>query len=271
MTAGAAATKPVPSMVTRMTAILDTFDTSYRCRSLQDISELTGLPRSTAHRILDQLVRLGWVEHSVAGYQLGWRANHLSSRADDEARLREAAAPHIHELAVCSQLVVHLAVLHGPLIRYLDKVGGAGARSVPSRVGGSLPAHLTAVGKAMLAYIDPESLDAVLNRVKSSADPTLSPATLHRDLATVRMRGGLAVAHKSALAAVSCVGAPILDSEERVIGGLSLCDGGTGAPLDRFVPLVLERARRISSQLSQGQQDAGAFVSRRVHSAVVAR
>lgn len=104
MTVMSVPVRPQPSMVTRMTVILDTFDTPHRSRSLHDIAARTGLPRSTAHRILEQLVELGWVERCVTGYQLGWRASNLSSRANEDSRLRTEAAPHIHELAVQSQL-----------------------------------------------------------------------------------------------------------------------------------------------------------------------
>jgi DNA-binding IclR family transcriptional regulator len=239
-------------MATRMTAILDTFDSWHCCRSLQDIASLTGIPRSTTYRILVQLGQLGWVQREMIGYRLGWRANCLPSRANEESRLREVAAPHLNTLAVHSQLTVHLAVLEGPCVRYLDKIGG-GSSTVPSRVGGVLPAHLTAVGKAMLAYQDPESLDAILGRL----GPRIDLPAVHRDLASVRMRGGLSTARNSSLAAVSCIGAPIFDRERQIMAGLSLCDGGSGVPLDRYVPLLIERARRISTQLGQFEQFGG--------------
>jgi len=242
--------KPASSMVSRMTAILDTFDSSNCCRSLQDIASSTGLPRSTAHRILEQLEQLGWVQHSsMSGYRLGWRANRLPSRANEESQLREVAAPHLQALAAHTHLIVHLAVLDGAFVRYLDKIG-SGASRVPSRVGGSLPAHLTAVGRAAMAYVDPELLDAVLSRFMSRADLV----TAHRDLASVRMRGGLSVVRNSQFGGTSCIGAPIFDGEGQATGGLSLCDGSSGAPLDRYAPLLLERARRISGQLAQLQQ-----------------
>ena len=258
MTATAELSMPTPSMVTRITAILETFDSSLCYRSLQDVASLTGLPRSTAYRILEQLVQSGWVQHNVSGYRLGWRANCLPSRANEESRLREVAAPYLYDLAVRTRLTIHLAVLDGPCARYLDKIGGE-ASHVPSRVGGMLPAHLTAVGQAMLAHVDPESLDIVLRRLR----PRVDPAAVHRDLALVRMRGGVATSRNSPLAAVSCIGAPIFDREHSVTGGLSLCDGGSGAPLDRYVPLLLERARRISAQLGQLQQRAGDVVADR--------
>jgi DNA-binding IclR family transcriptional regulator len=237
-------------MVTRITAILETFDSSLCCRSLQDVASLTGIPRSTAYRILEQLVQSGWVQHDVSGYRLGWRANCLPSRANEESRLREVAAPYLYDLAVRTQLTVHLAVLDGPFARYLDKIGGEASSHVPSRVGGRLPAHLTAVGQAMLAHVDPESLDTMLRRLPLPADP----AEIHRDLAAVRLRGGVATSRNSPLAAVSCIGAPVFDREHSITSGLSLCDGGSGASLDRYVPLLLDRARRISAQFCQLQQ-----------------
>lgn len=246
MTSTAEVSTPPPSVVTRMTAILDTFDSWHCCRSLQDIASLTGIPRSTTYRILVQLGELGWVQRGIIGYRLGWRANQLASRANEESRLREVAAPHLHLLAVQTRLTVHLAVLEGPFVRYLDKIGD-GTASVPSRVGGILPAHLTAVGKAILAYQDPESLDVLLSRHGLSIDLV----AVHRELASVRMRSGLSTARNSPLAAVACIGAPIFDRDHQVLGGMSLCDGGSGAPLDRYVPLLLERARRVTAQLRE--------------------
>jgi len=240
-------------MITRVTAILDTFDSSQRCRSLQEIASMTGLPRSTAHRILEQLVELGWVQHAAtSGYRLGWRANHMPSRANEDSQLRAVAAHHLFVLAVQTRLTIHLAVLDGPFVRYLDKIGRKSSL-VPSRVGGTLPAHLTAVGRVMLASVDPERLDLMLERVR----PDVDAAALHRDLALVRMRGGLSTLHRSPLAPVACIGAPVFDAEHRIAGAVSVCDAGTGEPLDRHAPVLLERARRISAKLAKVEATAG--------------
>ncbi len=233
-----------------MTVILDTFDSPLRRCSLQDVAARTGLPSSTAHRILDQLVQLGWVEHGTSGYALGWRARQLAGRVDATAELREAAAPFLHDLAVHTPFIIHLAVLDGPHVRYLDKVGGHDATGVPSRVGGLLPAHLTAVGKAMLAYLETDALDTTLEDATSCGDATVDVTALHRELAGIRRRGGLSTERDSPVAAVACVGAPIFDQGGRVIGALSLCDAGKRMPLGRFAPLLHERAKRISAHIS---------------------
>jgi len=238
-------------MVTRMTAILDTFDSPRRCRSLQDIADLTGLPRSTVHRILEQLTQLGWVRHNSPGYCLGWRADRLPSRVNEESRLREAAAPHLQALAVHTPLSVHLSVLDGSVVRYLDNVGRVPA-DVSPRVGGSMPAHVSASGKAILAYVDPELIDGVLSRFL----PQIDPVAVYRELASVRLRGGLATVRNGPADAVVCLGAPIFDRERRITAGLALCGWQSKASLDRYAPLLLDQAKRVSRQFRELQQRA---------------
>ncbi|HNM11017.1 MAG TPA: helix-turn-helix domain-containing protein, partial [Mycobacterium sp.] len=62
------------SMLDRFTAIIDAFDDAAGGLTLDQIAGRTGLPRSTTHRILDQLVRLRWLTHAGRGYRLGARA-----------------------------------------------------------------------------------------------------------------------------------------------------------------------------------------------------
>ena len=166
-----------PSMVQRVTLIMESFDGRTSRRSLEDVAMRTGLPRSTAHRILDQLVQIGWLRHDQSGYSLGWRARQLGGPAHDVAVLREVAAPVLHDLATRTGLVVHFAVLDGPFALYLDKVGALSS-AVPSRVGGQMVAFRTAVGRAMMARYKPEEVDELMtHRVRGSA---VSPAAVTR-------------------------------------------------------------------------------------------
>jgi DNA-binding IclR family transcriptional regulator len=74
--------------------------------------------------------------------------------------------------------------------------------------------------------------------------------SIHRELATVRLRGGLSSARSNPLADVRAIGAPIFGSDGQIVGGFSLCDCRTGIPLDRYEPILVERAKRISSRLA---------------------
>ncbi|MEH0435127.1 IclR family transcriptional regulator [Streptomyces scabiei] len=183
-----------------MTLIMDCFEGPKTRLLLEEVSRRTGLPRSTAHRILDQLVRLQWVEHTRSGYHLGRRVRTWGARESGHSDLRAAAAPWLHELAVMTDLVVHLGTLDETYVEYLDKVGGRRAAAVASRVGGRAPAHCTALGKAMLAWLPPEEIDELYaDGVPAATGASVDglPA-LHRELGRIRRDRGLAVERGSA-------------------------------------------------------------------------
>ena len=238
-----------PSMVERMTLILGAFDGATPRLTLQEIADRSGLPRSTAHRILDQLVRLRWLDHSDGGYRLGMRSLELGGLAVAHNELREATAPLLHDLHLRTATTVHLAVLDRLDIVYLDKVGGRTDTGV-TRVGGRTPAHATAAGKAILAWTDPRQVDAVF---RGKLVPR-TPRTLHtmealeQELAAVRARGGLAYDREESATGVACVAAPLRGSG-RALAAISLTGDARRMDLNRLSPFVAEAARQASAAL----------------------
>jgi DNA-binding IclR family transcriptional regulator len=256
MDASSAQPAPPTSMVERMTAIMDAFDGPTLRLTLEEVAERTGLPRSTTHRILDQLVQLGWVARTDRGYGLGPRALGLGRPATDTGvELRHAAAPRLHELQVRTGLVVHLSVLDGTDIVYLDKLGGRAAAAVPSRVGARAPAHSTAGGKAMLALLPWERTEQLLRgHLRRRTPRTIGDlALLRQELQRIRQRHGLAFEEGESVPGVSCVAAAIRDTEGPV-AAISLC-GELGVPaLERLAPLILAAARDTSRALITGEE-----------------
>lgn len=238
-----------PSMVERMTLILDAFGGRSTRLSLEQVARQTDLPRSTAHRILEQLVRLEWIEHPASGYCLGRRARNLGGGAEGHGEIRAAAAPVLHDLQVRTGLVVHLAVLEGADVLYLDKVGGASASSVPSRVGGRAPAHCTALGKAMLACLSPEHVDELMGDRLGRLTPRSIDdlVVLHGELNRIRSRRGLAFERAEAVPQIACVAAPVR-GPDGPLAAISLV-GNAGAALEKVAPLVVDAARQVSTAL----------------------
>ena len=138
------------AVIDRVSLVLDAFDGPGRL-TLAQIVRRTGLPRSSAHRMLERLVQLRWLRRSGRDYELGMRLVELGSLAVHQDRLHRAAIPLLHELHRATGLVVHLAVLDGADVVYLEKIGDRMVAAIPTRVGGRQPAHCTAVGKAILA------------------------------------------------------------------------------------------------------------------------
>ncbi|MCX4767716.1 IclR family transcriptional regulator [Streptomyces sp. NBC_01275] len=233
----------------RVTLIMDLFERPQTRLTLETISRRTGLPRSTTHRILDQLVRLDWLHHAVSGYLLGPRALGLGGREIGHSALRAAAAPRLLELAVRTKMVVHLAVLDGPEIYYLDKVGGRAAVDVPSRVGGRAVAHCTGLGKAMLAWLAPEEIDARYARLIERRTPHSIGRldSLHRELGAVRRRNGLALDRGECFPDIACVGLAIRGPDGPIAAISAVGEGGSA--VERIAPLVADTVRSVSDEL----------------------
>lgn len=249
--AGAGGARP-PSMLGRITLILDEFCGPAARLTLETVARRTGLPRSTTHRILDQMVQLGWLEHSEFGYVLGPRAMRLGAGDSNRHGVREAAAPLLHDLQIKTGLTVHLAVLDGVEIHYLDKVGGRFATSVPSRVGGRAPAHTTALGKAMLAWLSPEEVDSrfarTLRRPTNRSIGDLD--TLHQELGRIRRRQGVAFEAGECFPTLACAAAAVR-GPEGPLAAVSVV-GDRQVRLENVAPLVGHVARTISQQLFPG-------------------
>jgi DNA-binding IclR family transcriptional regulator len=216
------------AVIDRVSLVLDAFDGPGRL-TLAQIVRRTGLPRSSAHRMLERLVQLRWLRRSGRDYELGMRLVELGSLAVHQDRLHKAAIPKLHELHAATGLVVHLAVLEGPDVVYMEKVGNRMTAAIPSRVGGRQLAHCTALGKAMLAFADEggTALDADLlpRQTKYSIS---TPAQLRNELLKVRSRG-IAFDREESLPGFGCVAAPIGDLGEAV-AAISVC-----GPMNRMM------------------------------------
>ncbi|WP_418005586.1 IclR family transcriptional regulator [Mycobacterium sp. PDNC021] len=205
------------AVLDRVCLILDAFDGTGRL-TLAQIVRRTGLPRSSAHRMLERLVQLRFLRRNGRDYELGMRLVELGSLAVHQDRMHRAAMPLLHQLHRATGLVVHLAVLDGSDVVYLEKVGNALITSVPSRVGGRQPAHCTAVGKAILAYSQDAQVDLMSRKTKYSI---ANRAQLDAELAKVRAHG-VAIDREESVPGFGCVAAPIGNQGEAV-AAVSVC------------------------------------------------
>ncbi|MFD7029808.1 IclR family transcriptional regulator [Streptomyces sp. NPDC059917] len=249
-------TDPAPlSLLEKAARVLGAFDGPRPRLSLTEVVRRSGIPRSSAHRILDQLVGLRWLDREGRDYRMGMRMLELGALASHHNRLRRAALPLLHALHERTGQVVHLSVLDGAEVVCLERIGAAVATGVPSRVGGRLPAHCTASGRALLAFGDPGALEHVLAQgLRPRTAHTLTrPAALRAELAAVRERG-LAHDREETFRGISCVAAPLRGA------GLAVAAVSVSAPSPadahhgerehaRLGPLVLACARAVWREL----------------------
>lgn len=208
------------SVLARAGSILDAFDGSHRVLSLSELSARTGLPKSTVHRFAEQLLILGWFERANGGYRVGMRLFEVGGLADRRNRLRDKALVHLHTLAAATGCAAHLGVLDAGEVVYLEKLPIRGL-SLPTRDGGRMPAHCTALGKVMLAYAGEEEIDRVIaGGLDARTEHTIVDAgQLKTELEAIRRRG-VAYDREEACRGVACVAAPIRGSG-RAVGAIS--------------------------------------------------
>lgn len=238
------------SMVERMTLVLDAFDAASPRLTLSELTDRTGLPRSTTHRILEQLVELRWLEHSGQTYGLGMRALELGGLAVAHHELRDIATPLLAELHQRTGAVASLAVLDRRDVVFVDRHGRGLTSDVVTRVGGRAPAHATAAGKALLAWYD----DAQLRTSWPHRLPTRTPRTitnlesLRQDLAQVRGRGGVAYDREEGVQGTVAV-AVALRGSGRPVGAFQLSGDSRVVQVERLAPYLQDAARKASRLL----------------------
>ncbi|MFQ6396206.1 IclR family transcriptional regulator [Nocardia sp. KC 131] len=236
-------------MVERVVLILSVFERTAGALTLGQICTRSGLPRSSVHRILQHLVNARWLQRDDNQYTLGLRMFEIGSQVAHR-RISDAAKPFVQDLSAKTGHVVHLALLDGQDVVYLEKVGGALASELPSRVGGRLPAHCTAVGKVLLAYSPPaiveRYLDCGLRGLTSASIKT--PEALGAALMKIR-NAGYAIESDESVPGVACVAAPIFEYGD-VVAALSVCGHRKLVRADELKHRVMWTAAEISRRLS---------------------
>lgn len=191
---------------------------------LSELAERVGLHPSTTHRLLATLVGRGYVEHGSHGrYGLGHRAVLLADAAGrTEARIRELAAPHLQRIGKVSGETVNLSIRDGRDAVFVDQAfnAGSGSRFVGRAV--RLPAHVSASGKAMLAFAGPDEVRGLLEKGWDRYTPhTVPPEELQTQLAAARERG-YAVDDQETKNGFVCVATPIFDRLGAAVAAMSI-------------------------------------------------
>lgn len=209
---------------------------------LADIARRTGLPKSTAHRLVQQLVALSLLSRTDDGYALGLGLFELGELVPAKLRLREAALPFMQDLYEATHQTVHLGIRDGFDVVYAEKIRGHAAIDVPSRVGGRLPLTSTGVGKTLLAFSEPALVDEVLRRpLRRLTNHSIGdPEQLRAELAEIRA-AGVGFDRDEASLGVSCLAAPVFAGTETV-AALSVA-----VPSPEYRPTHLAAAVRTAS------------------------
>jgi IclR family KDG regulon transcriptional repressor len=245
--------------VERAMQILSAFDGQHAALGVSEIAQATGLHKATTHRILMTLFYGGFLERTGAGerFRLGLRLVELGLGALRGLDFRRAAFPYMQQLVERFQEICTLAIFDRGQMLYVEVVHSEHSLTIAARVGRRLPAHCTASGKVLLAFLPPEVVEPILNApLAAYTEKTItSPERLREELKAVRQRG-YALADEEFEVGIWAISAPIRDLDGKVIAAMSI-----PFPTKR---LRRERIPEIAQALLEAANAVSAHVQARI-------
>ena len=238
-------------VIARATDVLRALEAEPGGLSLSQIAGRVDLARSTVHRIVTALESEALVVPASpsGGYRLGPELARFAASAGGE--LRESVRPFIERLRQEADETVDLAVLNRDRVFFVDQVAAPHRLQALSAVGVSLPAHCTAIGKALLAGLTDEQVERILpERLPAETENTITDRTeLLADLARVRS-SGIAYDREEFTIGISAVGAEIRDASG-VVAALSIPvpTARFASQEERLINLLLSTCAEVSATL----------------------
>lgn len=203
--------------------------------TLSELASTTGLPKSSLHRTLGALQERGFAtQRDDARYLLGAELLRIAFEFQGRLDLRVLLRPTLERVRATLNETVHVGVLDGPDVVYVDKLESTRPLSLTSKIGGRNPAHATAVGKALLAWAYPTqaSITEWVRRdgplVRRTSRTIVDASHLAKELSRVRADGFSKDLEESE-PGVRCLATPVFFGGAVPIAAISV-----SAPKDRL-------------------------------------
>ena len=221
------------------------------------IARSVDMPKSTVHRILRVFEQHGFLtqDDDTRRFRLGLAGIELGRRAQEGLELRRISLPVMEQISALSGETVLLQVLspEGDQVVCIERVQQRRGLRLILDVGSTAPLYAGCSSKVLLAYLDKESIDAVLKkRLRPLASHTTTDASKIRSQLVEIRRKGYAVSFEETDEGVAGVSFPVRDARDRVIASLTISGPLTRvntATIDHYTGIVREGARRIAAEL----------------------
>ncbi|MCY8233063.1 IclR family transcriptional regulator [Priestia endophytica] len=158
--------QPYGTVLIKASHILDFLSSCDEPQSLNIIAKETGLTNSTALKILDTLLMIGYVQKNaeLKKFSLGLSIIKYANKSINNLDIKKIAQPHLEELQRVTNETVHLGIQDKDSIIYITKIESKNPICLYSKVGNSIPMYCSAMGKAILAYSSDEEIQNYLDR-----------------------------------------------------------------------------------------------------------
>ena len=191
-----------------------------------EIVAALNLPKSSVHRILKDLIELGYLSFNpeTKKYFGSLRLAALGAEVMSNFQLRDHVRPHLLELHRETDHTTNLGVLDGIMGVFVDKIESKDfGIKLFSEIGKTFPLHCTGLGKTLLAFSSNDTVVKFLETpIEALTDKTITdPEVFKRELALIRDRG-YAIDNEEITRGIMCVAAPVFGFNEEMVGAISL-------------------------------------------------
>jgi IclR family transcriptional regulator, KDG regulon repressor len=244
------------SSVRNAARLLSSFSAAEPELGVSELARRLGLAKSAVHRLLITLAGERLVEQNPATgrYRLGIRIYELGAIVSSHLDLHDAVALYIDDLRNRTGETVHVAILDGAEVVYVERRESPRTLRAFGRIGHRNFAHCTSTGKVLLAYLPPEDLERTLDGrdlVARTPYTITGREALLAELERVRSLGHAENVNEGEVG-LGSVAAPIRDASGRVIAAISVAGPVArleGEMMRRFAAATMETAAAISERL----------------------
>lgn len=225
--------------------------------SIGDLSERLHMDKATVHRLINTIKEAGYVIQNLDNkkYSNSLKLLAMGNRVMDKTGVRHIARPFVEELSRKSNETINLGVRIGNKIMYIDKMESSSTIKVGLGIGTSVPSYCSGLGKAILAFIQDEERQEVLDSIsyKKYTDHSIVDRVLMKKEFNKIADKGYAVDDEEYVVGLICIAAPIFDYHGKPIAAISIsCPKyryDEEEHLALYSGLVTEAAKKISHNL----------------------
>lgn len=208
--------------------------------TLTAIADASGMPKSTAHRVLANLVEAGVLRQDQHEYRLGVKLIEYGEQAKRGIPVEGAARRPMELLARATNETMHLGVLDGKDIVYIHKVEGRRGLQMASYVGLRTPAQHTAMGKVLISALPEDTWAAYFQPGEPRTEHSIcTKAGFLEEIRAVRAAGHAFDREENEIG-IRCCAAPIRDVHGRVVAAISLSGASVYIGEARLIELAPE-------------------------------
>jgi len=238
------------SVTARLLSVLGAFEGSPKPITVSQISDKTGIPISTAYRMVADLVEWGALVKNANGtYHIGTRLWEIGQQAGVSQR-DHVIRPFLQDLFDLVHENVHMAIRQNTNALYVDKIYGSKKLPEVTRIGSKLPLHATAVGRVLLAAEPEWFVQAYLGGKLVAPTPrtTIDPVELRHELRMVSQQGFSTTSEQMRLGA-SSIAVPIILRGQTVAAVGLVVDAKRFLDLQPLLPYLKGTVERIQVAL----------------------